>query len=74
MREDQADQIIEYLKAIFVEISELRQEFNEFTNHGAQNMTESVKDITGPTRYSLEDLHGELVSIGNFLASIDGKT
>ncbi|MDF2637961.1 MAG: hypothetical protein K0R64_945 [Novosphingobium lindaniclasticum] len=73
MTEDQADQIIGLLQTMSGQLQDMQAAFLEFTNYNAQSMKATVEDITGPTRYNLEDLHKELVEIGVVLTSINAK-
>ena len=82
MDEGQADQIIDLLTDLVDELRGMRSDFMEFTGGNTMKMVDIVREITGETGYSLQDvmgplpynlndLHDRLIEIASSLAAIE---
>lgn len=74
MNEKQADEMIGFLRLIYGELVEMRQDFADFTNNNVQSMKATVEDITGQDSYSLRDVHQRLGDMAHSLAMIEINT
>ena len=71
MNDNQADQIIDLLGDILVELQGIRTDFNEFTSHNIFKLREVVERLTGPSGYHMEDLNSRLNEVVSGLSSVE---